>query len=262
MKTVAPSITQTAFNCPHCGVLAHQHWFSVYAEGLTNGKLPALPDPDELERARNIGDSREREKVTRLLTRLLTHHPVIVSRGYHADFAVENVWLTKCFNCQEVAIWRADTMAYPEPTLLAAANSDTPPEIVADYDEARAIFDKSPRGAAALLRLSIQKLCQHLGEPGKNINNDIASLVAKGLDVRIQRALDVLRVVGNEAVHPGTIDLNDDRSTAESLFKLFNLIVEKMISEPKLVDEVYASLPGDKLRAIETRDKEKTGKAK
>lgn len=90
-------------------------------------------------------------------------------------------------------------------------------------------------------------------------NEDIASLVAKGLDDRIQKALDVLRVVGNEAVHPGTIDLNDDPNTAESLFKFFNLIVEKMISDPKMVDEVYASLPPDKLKQIEKRDKEKGG---
>nr|WP_246787276.1 DUF4145 domain-containing protein [Rhizobium leguminosarum] len=128
-----------------------------------------------------------------------------------------------------------------------------------DYDEARSIVQKSPRGAAALLRLAIQKLCKHLGESGKNINDDIASLVAKGLDYRIQKALDVLRVIGNEAVHPGTIDLNDDPNTAESLFKLFNLIVEKMISEPKLVEEVYASLPPEKLKQIEQRDKEKGG---
>ncbi|PCD67106.1 hypothetical protein CO648_15425 [Rhizobium phaseoli] len=134
-------------------------------------------------------------------------------------------------------------------------NPDTPQDIAADYREAASILQRSPRGAAALLRLGIQKLCKHLGEPGKNINDDIASLVRKGLDPRIQKALDVLRVVGNEAVHPGTLDLNDDPDTALSLFRFFNLIVEKMISEPKHVDEVYSKLPADKLRAIESRDK-------
>ncbi|MCD1266846.1 DUF4145 domain-containing protein [Shinella sumterensis] len=148
-------------------------------------------------------------------------------------------------------------MSYPEPISTPASNKDTPPDIARDYDEARLIAQKSPRGAAALLRLAIQKLCAHLGEPGRNINDDIAALVSKGLDPRIQRALDVLRVVGNEAVHPGTIDLKDDPDTAENLFKLFNLIVEKMISEPKLVDEVYATLPPEKIEAIERRDREK-----
>lgn len=58
-------------------------------------------------------------------------------------------------------------------------------------------------------------------------------------------------------MHPGTIDLNDDPETAISLFRFFNLIVEKMISEPKHVDEVYSKLPADKLSAIENRDKSK-----
>lgn len=129
-----------------------------------------------------------------------------------------------------------------------------PEDIRRDYDEASTILDLSPRGAAALIRLGIQKMCTHLGQPGENINADIKALVAGGLDRRIQKALDVVRVVGNNAVHPGQIDLKDDRGTAETLFKLLNLVVDKMISEPKHVDELYASLPEGALLAIEKRD--------
>jgi inactivated superfamily I helicase len=102
--------------------------------------------------------------------------------------------------------------------------------------------------------LAIQKLCKHLGQSGANINDDIKALVTNGLDVRVQRALDAVRVIGNEAVHPGQLDLRDDRSTAESLFRLLNLIVEKTISEPKHVDEVYALIPQSKRDAIAKRD--------
>lgn len=129
-----------------------------------------------------------------------------------------------------------------------------PDDIRRDHDEASTILDLSPRGSAALVRLAIQKLCKHLGQPGKNINDDIRALVADGLDSRIQKALDVVRVVGNNAVHPGQIDLRDDRATAESLFRLLNLIVERMISEPKHVDEIYAALPEEARKAIEKRD--------
>ena len=98
-------------------------------------------------------------------------------------------------------------------------------------------------------------MCKHLGERGKNINDDIGSLVTKGLDVRVKQALDVVRVIGNDAVHPGQIDLRDDRATAESLFGLVNLIAEKTISEPKHVEELFAGLPETAKKQIENRDK-------
>jgi hypothetical protein len=134
-------------------------------------------------------------------------------------------------------------------------NPDLPGEIKGDYQEARSIVSRSPRGSAALLRLAIQKLCKELGEPGKNINEDIGSLVRKGLPTRVQRALDVVRVIGNEAVHPGQIEVSDNPAIAASLFRLVNIIAEHMISEPKAIAELYRSLPPDKLKGIEDRDR-------
>ena len=62
-----------------------------------------------------------------------------------------------------------------------------PDDVRADYDEANSIANASPRGAAALLRLAIQKLCKHLGKPGKIINDDIAALVTDGLPPKVSR---------------------------------------------------------------------------
>ena len=78
--------------------------------------------------------------------------------------------------------------------------------------------------------------------------------MAKGLPAQIQQALDVIRVNGNLAVHPGELDMRDDRATAESLFGLVNLIGEVMISQKKHVSEMYARLPKGALEAIEKRD--------
>ena len=152
-------------------------------------------------------------------------------------------------------IWFSDKIIYPLSGYLEPANLDLPGEIKADYEEAASILNLSPRGAAALLRLSIQKLCKHLGESGKDINNDIKNLVTKGLPHKVQEALDSVRVIGNEAVHPGTLDLKDDRATAAKLFKLLNFIATKLISEPKEIDEIYSALPADKLEGIKKRDK-------
>lgn len=149
------------------------------------------------------------------------------------------------------------SLAWPSRGAVAQPNPDMPADALSDYDEASQIVDKSARGAAALLRLAIQRICIELGGDGKNLNKDIARLVENGLDPRVQQALDVVRVIGNNAVHPGEIDIRDDRVTVEKLFTLVNLMVDVMISQPKQVGEMFAGLPTGTLAAIEKRDAKK-----
>ena len=52
---------------------------------------------------------------------------------------------------------------------------------------------------------------------GKDINADIAALVQDGLTERVQKALDTVRVIGNKAVHPGTLDFRDEPAIAGAL---------------------------------------------
>lgn len=93
-----------------------------------------------------------------------------------------------------------------------------------------------------------------LGGKGEKINDDIAELVKKGLPATVQQALDVVRVVGNNAVHPGQIDLDDSPEIAGSLFGLINFIVEKMIAEPKKIGELFNGLPSSAKAGIAKRD--------
>jgi hypothetical protein len=170
----------------------------------------------------------------------------------HVDFS-------RCGHCESVAVWVDERMVAPEASPAPMPNSDLPDEIRNDYLEARAIVTKSPRGSAALSRLCIQKLIIHLGQPGKNLNDDIAQLVQEGLTPTIQRALDIVRVIGNNAVHPGEIDLRDDAQTATTLLELINAITDGMISQPKQVEELYSRLPEEDRNRIEARDKLKDG---
>jgi hypothetical protein len=103
-------------------------------------------------------------------------------------------------------------------------------------------------------RLALQKLCKHLNAGGGDLNANIKAMVANGLPVRVQQALDLVRVIGNQAVHPGYIDLRDTSDTALSLFSLLNIIVEEMITRPQEIDALYNSLPQSQRDQIEKRD--------
>ena len=51
----------------------------------------------------------------------------------------------------------------------------------------------------------------------------------------------MVRMIGEEAVNPGQIDPGDDEETALILFNLTNLIVDTLITQPRMVDEILES---------------------
>lgn len=162
--------------------------------------------------------------------------------------------IARCETCGKKIIWNDDDYIYPDIVALEP-NSDMPDSVRTLYNEAALIYNKSPRAACALLRLAIERLCNELGESGK-IDNMIGNLVKKGLSITVQKALDAVRVIGNKAVHPGQIAFDvDDKSTAEMLMKLLNIITERLITEPKEIDGIFDALPQSVKESIEKRDK-------
>lgn len=161
----------------------------------------------------------------------------------------------KCQCCGKKIIWIDNDYVYPD-IVAEEANPDMPEPVKQLYNEAGLIYNKSPRAACALLRLAIDRLCNELGETDRDINKNIGALVRKGLPQSVQQALDVVRVVGNKAVHPGQISFDvDDKATATMLMRLLNIIVERMITEPKEIGSLYQGLPESVKKSIEERDK-------
>ena len=171
----------------------------------------------------------------------------------NSNAAIHPLRIGTCQHCNNNTVWIEEKMYFPDNGNAPFPNPEMPETVLKLYREAAAIHTKSPRGAAALLRLSIQVLCHELGEKGKNINTDIGNLVKKGLPEIVQQSLDIVRVTGNDAVHPGQID-TDNPKTVGQLFDLVNIIVEYMIALPKQVSGIYSSLPQDKKTGIEQRD--------
>ena len=252
-----PSISETAFDCPHCGAYTTQYWFDVCANSRDKNATPHIPDAEmrkHIANATEIPDERRR-KLLDWLDKMDSGLAFFEKNdGQYVYNDVHNLNLSQCYNCSKVAVWVHGNLIHPNEKLGVLPNPDLPDYIIRDYEEARGILGESPRGAAALLRLCVQKLCIHLGEKGKNIDDDIASMVSKGLNPLVQKSLDIVRVIGNEAVHPGVIDLDDDRDTASQLLILINSITDQMLSHPKKVEELYGRLPESKREAIEKRD--------
>lgn len=160
----------------------------------------------------------------------------------------------KCTACGRHSLWRGDAMVYPLNRQGEPPKSDMPDDVQAVHEEARSVAPISRRSAAGLLRLALQMLVDDL-EPGEGtIDTKIGALVQRGLDPQVQQAMDVLRVVGNESVHPGQIDLEADDDLVPALFNLLNIIVEQVITRPNHVGGLFGMLPQAKRDAVQRRD--------
>lgn len=214
---VVPQYASTAFNCMTCGAFAAQYWSLL----TTN----------------NIGTSRL---------------PIAVPR-FRADIP-DTYAVCRCSHCNGLSFWKDESLIYPDIGNVEMPNDDLPDKVKKDYFEAANIVSKSPRGAAALLRLAIQKLCDDLVSGQKNLNTKIGELVEQGLNEKVRKALDVVRVIGNNAAHPGQIDIEDDPEVAYQLFRLINIIGQQMITEPADVDTMFDDLPDNAKKQVEKRD--------
>jgi uncharacterized protein DUF4145 len=160
----------------------------------------------------------------------------------------------RCLVCGGFTLWLETQMIDPRGKYGPPAHASTPDNVLELYEEARDVGGASRRAAAALLRLALQTLLTDL-EPGHaNLNATIGALVDRNLDPQVQQAMDVLRVIGNNAVHPGEVQLDEDPELVPALFELINLVVEQLIARPERVSALFDALPAGAREAVERRD--------
>ncbi|WP_440767487.1 DUF4145 domain-containing protein [Natronorubrum sp. DTA7] len=169
-------------------------------------------------------------------------------------------FMSKCVSCDDNTIWKKSqnpTMYYPKSSSAPLPHNQMPKDVRRDYVEAREIVNDSPRAAAALLRLAIQRLLEnHLETPGDGIFHDIGYLVEENeIHPTVRKMLDAVRITGNNSVHPGEMNMDDDSETAIALFKLINYIVDGTIGREKEVEEFWNTLPEEEKEWVEDRDK-------
>lgn len=229
MKSELPTFQADSFNCPFCSAYSYMNW---------------------------IGAGKER-----------------VNKGISAGNKEEPlIYLAKCHNCKESSVWLntggkfgesgliahpTGEMLYPYSmaSLIDTPHIDMPSDVKSDYIEASKVFAHSRRSSTALLRLALQKLMIHLGEPGKNINSDIRSLAEKRrVPPDVIKVADTLRITGNNAVHPGEMNDDDFDEVAEKMFSLLNFIIDKAIKEGKDIESIYLRTPKNARDAAEASD--------
>ncbi|MFL0475720.1 DUF4145 domain-containing protein [Priestia sp. 179-F W1.4 NHS] len=222
-----PNYGKNSFHCPHCNTFSHQSWHGLRTTQNESfvAEQGIAPTPKGMEDA-----------------------------GVNGYLINNVIALSKCYKCRQVSVWKKGKLIFPVSSMAPIPNPDMPDDVKRIYEEAMEVVSISPMASTALLRLALEKLLPQIGAEKANIDNMIGQLVKKGLPQEVQRALDSLRVIGNEAVHPGTIDLNDNTDIAFALFKLLNFVVDRMITQLKEIDEIYNLIPTSKIKSIENRN--------
>lgn len=238
---IIPDLGLPAYTCPHCRAFAQQRWFTVgiRMREFSSGRL--FEDETFYASEHDKMSSKEKGQIS--------------FSGVGPHTGVTHLKLSRCSACDLSAIWFYGQMIFPSSTDAPIPNPDLPEVCLKDYEEAAKVLSISARAASALLRLSLEKLCRYLLKKDKgNINSMIGEFTKNGIPTQITQAMDVLRVIGNEAVHAGTMDDVDNKDTALGLFRLINIIADVMITQPKHVSNMYDLLPQDKKEAIEGRN--------
>ena len=130
MKYVPPSITETAFNCPHCGALAKQFWFSAFAYEMEDGGTPLVVDEARRKEFNfeEVEDKEKRNEFERWADQMLEGRPFFEHRNAHL-YGLEdvcNLSLARCQNCNDISVWFYDRLVWPQRGEAPEPNADLP----------------------------------------------------------------------------------------------------------------------------------------
>lgn len=217
---VTPKYLSNVFTCPYCDVTAKQKWYG--RDNEVSAHLVSVSGRED---------------------RVLQFFGEVIS-----DDAFTEWLFSKCENCGQIAVWHNDEIVHPFTCPVNEPNADMPESVRNRYIEASKVIALSPVSAAALLRLALQLLLKEVlqEESSGNIFQDIKKLKDRPIDSSLIKALDIIRISGNESVHPGTLNLNESKDDALYLFDLLNMICDQFFTQPRKMQEMYERMPESK----------------
>jgi hypothetical protein len=249
-QNIEPQFGVESFSCPHCNAVAHQDWYSLFLkpENATDVVVLAL---EALMLAKgNESDQFLQHLKDNVLAYEYQEHP------RNLKVKLLNLHVSRCYNCKGFTVWVRDRLVFPikveeaPPDIVEVdfeevatdvqgtveaqegdehvqTNAEDVEEASEDFEEAAAILNKFPRGAAALTRICIQKMMPLVKGNAENLDENLSSLVRKGLKVEIQQAMDVLQLVRKSPLQPSEVDLKEENETAKTLLNSLKVILER-----------------------------------
>jgi hypothetical protein len=232
----SPRLDARRFVCPRCDAFADQSWSNlartnVSAEGIL-------------------------------------HDTTRVVERFDGQLALggDGAWQTsKCASCGDLTVWRNGSIVFPHTSTIPVASKDTPSDVLALYDEGRAVWPISRRAGAALARAALEKMLR--SDPSALKKDDLITLISKAkptLPSHVGSLLDVVRHAGNKSLHvedepDDVMVLVLDEGNTEIgplIFEAINLLVDERVTKPAAVEALFDGLPQGVKDSINRRAQE------
>lgn len=178
-----------------------------------------------------------------------------IQRRYNSN--LQGFDAIQCVSCGNYSIYYQGKMIYPIDSNVSNPNEDMPDNVKSVYYEAKIVLNISPKSACTLLRLALEMLLNELDMDGRTLNDKINNYCNDfDSNNRLIKAFHLVRIVGNEAVHPGTIDIDDNEDVARAMFEILNEIVDETITKKNKMDAIFEYLPEEKINSIKFNSSE------
>lgn len=243
-REISPDFEQDCFTCPHCGMAAYQRKNSLVVDADT-------------------GDNGKSKKTK--------SEPII--RFAYGERNKATLKIATCDACGSSTLWINEMVCYREEMLLGKLppgrkltynminprvlsedepHPDTPSHIRSIINEAREVFEVSPRSSLPLIRLAYFELIKDkdVGAKGRNQREKIKNLIVCNYPEFLQVAGDALRILINDEFRDVTLSTEKASYYGKSLFLLFNELVMRVISTKKRGKEVFTQLKHTKVKPV------------
>jgi hypothetical protein len=225
---VEPRLGAESFSCPHCKTIAHQDWHSLFLRPENAAEVRVLTPETVNVTASGRGEAQQDsiKEIDRFVERLKRNELTYEYQKHPQPLKVRmaNLHVSNCHSCNGFALWVGGLLVFP-------TRIDKTPELVEeDVEEAAAILEKFPRGAAALMRVCVQKLVPLLEDNGKALNQRVSSLVRKGLEMEMQQSMEVLAVLRSDPAQLSQLESQADKETALRFLDSLQAVLERRMS--------------------------------